>query len=471
MFTKTDYQQIIQDVFKNPVTLLVSREGAGKSLIARELLHRQHNVIFLCETNAQASEKAATFMSMGIPTQLVKSKAAKLKEIGVISRMSREHIFAESIFDLKKTLKDAPQHLHQAIRETQGDTFDLTGQFSIVVATIAQRGQIQGFSQSGWLVIMDDPNQASVNHRVAITATARLHEKIKPEVLTVNGNTQLFGTRPDDCKLTHNISLPILFTTTEQIVCNMAKKNLAAKLINDFPDDELDGNIYMFSTDVTRKGKDWLIPVLAHSLDLELIGDGMYGTNAKLNTTKGNNSLTNTDTMIELSIPNMYTLYPLLVEFPEYSTSETIKMLMVDQLNQALGRNQGHRFKGANCYVLADKQYAVHISEAIKYKHQYFKNTDEIFTYVSKQRNVPIQEIQRFIKYQYQLALQKTGRDFTSLIALTELKWTGTDIIKFVEDLESVWPAVEIRQDREYIRDFKKLKEQLTELANSGRCE
>ena len=92
--------------------------------------------------------------------------------------------------------------------------------------------------------------------------------------------------------------------------------------------------------------------------DLTFIGDSL-GLDLNLTNNRGRNDLADKATMIKLSVPNAEVAKHLWAQFQGSEKPHTLNtILLADLANQAIGRNQGYRWKGKPCVVLVDPMYA-----------------------------------------------------------------------------------------------------------------
>lgn len=444
MSNNLDYKRIYKDIQSSRKNLLVSREGSGKSRFTEFLIKNLRKVIFLSATNKQAAEKYQSFLKLGFKAQLVKSRHYKLKELGVEPILK----FRSTPFEPIKIDEDATLELlrkqfgSDALKiwlKTRTDEFDLESDIQIICATFAQKWQISSFSSDSYLVIFDDPDRSQVCDFVMINDDkCEDFKKSDIEIITkqmMPGLIKNFIKRPIDNVLDNNVQLPILFTTTEELTSNLIIKNLGANML-DYRENKLEGNIFLFSTDVTRKKTDYLIPFFCKYLETKklknvLIGDGMQINEFNHSNSKGNNQLMETPTIIELSWPAGHRTFELQVEFPDKTQRQLEEMLLTDTLHQALGRNQGYRNRGQSAYVLCEQQFAPIISKRLAYKHIFFRTRDErmnyktddkIFWYIHKFLSRPINLMfspdskSYSILYDMVLRMKLTSQEITDLI-------------------------------------------------------
>ena len=266
---------------------------------------------------------------------------------------------------------------------------------NIVVTTFAQAmllPQLQKLPTSNWIIFFDDPDLSDVLSLVPYK------KEEWPNMLeaTVEKNTkEINGKRYFERGIEHYLGMTfrkcsVVFTTTEHLtrqaieyqfdkfrkpsVAYVAGKPTPRK-IHDEMEMLIGGNIYILGTTFVRSKIDGIIPPIVERLKkmghrVELIADGM-GSNINHSTSKGNNNLQQTHLIVELSIPHpdqvKTVCESLEIDFHTHSRDVTTK-LMLDKLNQAIGRNSGYRFSGADCVVLTDPQYHKELIQKVRYK-------------------------------------------------------------------------------------------------------
>lgn len=447
MSKNLNYKKIYKDIISSRKSLLISREGSGKSKFAEFLVNNLRKVIFLTATNKQAEEKYISFTKLGLNAQLVQSRHYKLKELGISPIFKNRNSPFEPIqIDEEKTIKYLEKHFGQDASkiwlQTRTDEFCLDSNIQIICSTFAQKWQISSFSSNSHLVIFDDPGRAQVCDFLLVDdQKVHEYEKTNTEITqkeVIPGTVKFFIRRPDEFTLDYGIKLPILFTTTEELTSGMITKNLGANLL-DCRENNLDGNIFLFSTYSTRKKHDFLIPFFGKYLEKKglpnvIIGDGMNINEFNHTNSKGNNQLMDVPTIIELSWPATNRTFELLVEFPDKTQRELEEMLLLDTLHQALGRNQGYRNRGKTAYVLCDHQFASAISNKLAYKHIFLRNQKERMNF--KTDDKIYWHIHRFLTKPINLMFEFDYKNKTVLYNLVnEMELTSTEIAELIMSL------------------------------------
>jgi hypothetical protein len=140
-------------------------------------------------------------------------------------------------------------------------------------------------------------------------------------------------------------------------------------------DDIAGGIITIIGTCKVRKKVDGIIPLVVRRLnkekyDTRLIADGLSSEFNHSNN-KGRNDLNKTNILVELSIPHpiqVRTICDALEKSYSTDRNEITRVIMLDRMHQAIGRNCGYRYKGYECIVLVDKQVHKNIVENTRYR-------------------------------------------------------------------------------------------------------
>ena len=395
-----EYSALSREIENNQVNLLMSREGMGKSLLAMDLVQRLRKVIFLCESNVRCLEKFHTFSSRGIRTQLIRSKSSKIKNNGfTVYTIPVAPAFQPRVLDKDEILlgmeaKLGKQAALEQYNSVVADEFDLSGKYDIIVATFAQIRQIQGFSNDQWIVMFDDPDRSTVNKVEQLTSN---YDKVPKDFnLTrmegLKGYDAMFIFRPERLNINFQVELPQIFTTTENITGQMIQTNLSAKLI-DLREHQTEANVHLISTTSTRKKYDRLIPYFTELMnyqghEIKLFQNGVDKFIAKTHEeVKGSNEYLDCDTIVEISWPRADEHLPLKVEFPHLSQDTIEFLILLDQLHQSIGRNQGHRYRGRSCYVLCDNHYAKRVHNNLQYDHVFYENETDRYAAIARGDN------------------------------------------------------------------------------------
>lgn len=509
----TRHQEVCDEVLERDVSVWLGREGSGKSKLALHLAHnRAKNVIFLCHSNEQCRKQAESFASgeKKASVQLVVGRTEKMKLAGLpVVWKSDGELFGSMEFDGEKTLdalkdplgdyKMSKEEALELIDEFEGDKFDLSGDVQIIVATSAQIWQVQGKDLDNWVIMLDDPDRQHVNSvmRVDKKVYDSIEDPSMRKTCVFSKKQEYFAIRPADKAITWNIKIPMLVTTTEELVARMVKKNLGGDVIDDRAKQEA-GHIVLFCTDATRKTDDWLIPYFARYMEekvlkepLVAIGNGIVGMDVTHSTARGSNAWMEHHSIIELSQPDQNVAYPIRAEFAELEDDqdEANRLIMLDQLFQSVGRNQGHRAKfNKSCFIFCDKQHSAYISKKMseQYKHEYFtKKTRESRIDALKKAQMRdtfefkyLFEIDKFLSNPHTVAFSESGNKHNDLTRYAKrFKLERSKLIDLTEKLDKhVFSLLSNNPDGVYVRKdlekyttaYKRLVIQLQVLVSKG---
>jgi hypothetical protein len=172
----------------------------------------------------------------------------------------------------------------------------------------------------------------------------------------------------------------MVFTTTELLtkrllidhLCKLMKPPVIHGMMEKVPY----GRVTVIGTNKVRRRYDAIIPVIIRILDkkyksnpVQLIADGLGSVYNHVNS-KGVNCLTETDVLIEVSVPHPNEVKKvcavLEVDYDIKRHEITIDM-MLDKVHQAIGRNSGYRWKEKESVVLVDKKYHAEMIKSIRY--------------------------------------------------------------------------------------------------------
>lgn len=166
------------------------------------------------------------------------------------------------------------------------------------------------------------------------------------------------------------VSPKIIITTTEWLTGYYALQSLkrsglrAADHVDLFPSTEC--IVTAISTTITRKRNYAVLIPIVEKLkkefpeeDVTLIADGI-GCDLNLSNNKGRNDLAEATTIIKLSWPHPTVNATIGAHFADVKDPDYDLMIatqLADLGNQAIGRNQGFRFRGKQAIVLVDPKY------------------------------------------------------------------------------------------------------------------
>lgn len=166
-----------------------------------------------------------------------------------------------------------------------------------------------------------------------------------------------------------------------------------------------DCHVTLLMTKLVRRSNKALL-LLVHSKlreefpdeDLTFIGDGL-GLDLNLTNNRGRNDLADKHSLIKLSVPHRDVAVHLWAQFQGADPRALNTILLADLANQAIGRNQGHRWQRKTCTVLIDPMYAdkLVVSDLLRYSPtpwSFHEPTSARLTF-----HGPITELEQRLKY------------------------------------------------------------------------
>jgi hypothetical protein len=198
----------------------------------------------------------------------------------------------------------------------------------------------------------------------------RLSESVGPLYLFKN---RYYAQRPVHKTIGHKIREPywqakLLVTTTEWFTGYLALKTFARQEHHAFQEVDVfrttDCNVTLISSVITRKRDHAVLLPMIEQLrqefpgeQIELIADGL-ASKFTLSNSKGRNDLQDATTIIKLSWPHPEVIATLGAHVGRVDYHDLmIATLLADLANQAIGRNQGFRYRGKEAIVLVDPRY------------------------------------------------------------------------------------------------------------------
>ena len=224
-----------------------------------------------------------------------------------------------------------------------------------------------------------------------------------------------------------------IYTTTEVIT----QKALALLMlrrqeeyqVHDEMDDIAGGIITILGTGKVRKKYDGIIPLITRRLGkmeykVRLIADGLSSIINHSNN-KGRNDLNETNILVELSIPHpnyVRTICDAIDMSFDREQNEVNRLIMLDRMHQAIGRNSGYRYKGCECVVLVDTNVHKHIVEDTRYK-------------IDRDNSVPIDRTRR-------MGRKDTRIEDTASPLVQEVEHLLNNINEYVSDFRLIKPDI-----------------------------
>lgn len=390
----------MSEVVLHGVTCVGGEEGLGKTYIVILLASKGRKFILCCKSNEQAAKKTEELNEIGLNVKQVRSKEYKFKlkygfgferyeptnpyEIGAINIPATVD---KMVAQCGMTIEEATEAYKQ-IEPDSFPEFDPRAKFSKShplwkeitgvhgwVTTFAQMKALQ----ESWnkpleqiVIIIDDPDVEDVS---VLRPYKERYQNDRDnnvfEVVTIDGKEYCRIDRRE--LLCHSLRNDVLFTTTE--LCTQYVINHNYNDVNNytlFRDVKIDrGNVFFIKTKLTQKDYHYFFHLYERVLSKEgvetkLIADGI-GAELNLSNNKGRNDLKDYNTLIKISRPHPDRVRWLCAEVgvkwhgwkrmfrgkkEEGITQDMLdEALMLDVMNQAIGRNSGNRFCGKEAVV------------------------------------------------------------------------------------------------------------------------
>ena len=455
-------------------------EGAGKSLLARDMARFGQKIIFACKSWDQAFEKYDDFKRSGdehgFSVDLFLSKDAKARRrFGVpVERgnTARPYEVGRILDDesLTKFKANNPNLSDQFIRVCwaflQQDEFfvydsslepgystnfvenhplwdrfnqGLVGKDADILVTthaqlrlLVQKNRHVPMDRIVWV---DDPDITDV---IDIEAyDSHRHGQIDwdnpPEnTRVVNGNT--YFARPEEQSIGLGQRNNICIYTTTEVLTRQAIENLLNRrheeyVLHDKMNFLTGGRITILGTSKVQKRFDAIVPIISRLLEKQgfenvLIANGL-GTPINHSNSKGNNQLKEATILVELSHPHpieKFTYCDALEINRGQNASQVGQQMMLDRLHQAIGRNSGYRSAGYECVILADSHVHGFLIDNVRYA-------------IDRKNSVQIDRTQNMSRND-----RRTKENVTPFVA--ELESLINSVDQLVMDSRKIKPAI-----------------------------
>ena len=398
-------------------------EGAGKSRLAVDFARHGQKIVFACKSWNQAFEKYSDFKELGLKyefsVQLFASKDGKIrKRFGVpVVRADSSDPFRTGKIQVEESIQAiiranptlSPdfirlswqffgadvlsfERLPAPIFDEDGNLVDdneggnYVGQdVDVLVTTFAQLRILKLKGQNipnDWMIWIDDPDISDVvdidpydPERWGELSDEDLEKKTRQ----VNGKRYFRRDPAQSLGYAYRYH-KCVYTTTEVLTRDaiglMMRRRIEEYLIHDKMTHLNGGRITILGTCRVHKRFDGVIPLVAGRLNklgfpTVLIADGLSSAINHSNN-KGKNTLDKTNILVELSVPHpvqVRTVCDALDKSFTTEQNEVTKLLMLDRMHQAIGRNSGYRYQGGyQCVVLADRLFHKYLVENARYK-------------------------------------------------------------------------------------------------------
>lgn len=395
---------------RSDIMLMYAFEGFGKSYLAYLKASKGQKVLFASSSNEQAHEQAEGFRQLGLNVQFIPGREYILKARYGIAAQKRDvnnpweaqrvderltkawmrtntKYTAEEIDEIweASTPPDAEWETHQIICTTIART-QSWGQIQRQNAQFwSGKAYVPSHSvrvPSGAVIFFDDPDRKYFTRLFPYDDQYADLVVDGIRVPTVEHGDRKYLVKPEKFTLGFGLfSTQWVFTTTElltsYLIENLYKDVYKPKLM---PDEKMmAGNITMIKTVMVRSKKDGVLPVIAERLrkekyEFEYIANGQ-GTRFNLANNKGQNTLSDSDLVVEVSMPHFETVTPYIDEL-NWTDSDRYTMSLVlalDDAQQAIGRNSGYRWadRGEDsrrrCVVLCEPKLHKALLKTMRY--------------------------------------------------------------------------------------------------------
>jgi len=375
--------------------VLLFPEGAGKSQLARSLVENNIPVLFVCKSWDQTIEKYISFTKQLVGsehnTYLLKSLSAFVKKrFGAQAHYkSSDNPYNLGQLDVDKTIEAikstgenaSEAFLRLSLNLFRQDDFDFTNpeknQFVFSTIEMLRSASFQGkFLPKEWIVWVDDPEFSDLIDIHPVTS--RRVSSDSDSITIIQGQT--YYKRHENlslgAKLQNNICI---YTTTEKLNERALKSLFESRdqpyKVHDGMHHLAGGQVTIVGTSAVRRNLDGLLPVYMQRLkkdgfDLTFIADGLAVQHNHV-VTKGKNNLSDKNSIIEISVPHpnqvQTTCHALGLPYGPKS-NEIARIIALDKMHQAIGRNCGYRSQSNEATVLVDKNYLKCLVESCRYE-------------------------------------------------------------------------------------------------------
>lgn len=349
-------------------------EGYGKSTaIVDALIRAKKKVIFCCGSNAQAREKTESFKLYG--AKRAKSFAAVFEESLGFAPIFIERGGAWDLpeLDVTATIELMCENLgctaddaKTAIDEMKDDAASSRELNSAVIVTTFDMGNVIYVTNNcttGYVFVVDDPSMSNL-----FIQDWQYDDNNMPFINEQRDASEVMFGREDP------FQDKIIWTTTEKLVMEAVKKLHQDNLLLNVDESlDNDNDILLIPTMLTRKALKPILPGMhkcimedCHLDNVHFMSDGV-GADINLVSSKGRNDLTG-DAVIVASFPHPIEVLNTLALIDEGDQWEVRRQMVIDKLNQALGRGQGYRQSNSRALVLCDPQLEILIKNRCRYR-------------------------------------------------------------------------------------------------------
>jgi hypothetical protein len=372
---RAEINKAVQKALTVEHTVIRTAEGYGKSTgLVQKLLSLNQEILFCCSSNKQANEKVESFKLYG--AERVWSTSAliehELKVKPVMIESGKE--WAPPMLDIEETAKLVTEKLKMTLDEATEAVLLLKDEArasreskaKVLVTTFAMGNVLfqTAMGRTGRVIIVDDPSTGDL-----LTKKVELQDEGEaPEVVAERSVEETpFGKRffGQD---------KIIWTTTEHLVTRIIKHFHQAQVVDIQENLQTNGHVLLKETTLVRKATKIVLPGIHECVkhntksSVRLISNSL-GLQFNLVNTKGRNDLKG-DTVIVISQPHNNEILSLCATLDDFNQHEIKRQMMVDVMDQALGRSQGHRGGEHYALVLCDPAYKITLQNRSRYELQ-----------------------------------------------------------------------------------------------------
>lgn len=346
-------QTFVKQALHHKHAVLRTAEGFGKSFgLVSALLREGKDILFCSASNAQANEKTESFKLFGAE-RAWSLRALIEHRLGVSAVMiASTEPWGMPVLDKDATVAViaekhgcSSEEAEQALKELQDEAHQSTQSGAQLLVTTFHTGDRLQRQGIGRTIIVDDPSVSDLLlHQVELT-------KDGFEITAERGVDETIFATP---QLLHGV----IWTTTEKLVVEVIKRHHPEVYVKDVQEAlAAKHHILIHPTWLVRRLTKAVLPgvhlCVEHNTkrDIKLLMNGA-GTALNLVSTKGRNDLKG-DSCIVISHPHPVAVKEaaLTLQLPDW---EVTAQMVVDVLDQALGRTHGHRACDARTLVLCD---------------------------------------------------------------------------------------------------------------------
>jgi hypothetical protein len=379
---------------KSKSLLLRTSEGFGKSTtIVEELIKNQKKIMFCCASNTQVAEKLESFKHHN-PQRVISTGALFEETCGFklitkekqclwdISPVDDDKTIDLMVKESKLTHSEAAEALNLIKEEAKSSRL----LHSSLIITTFEMGSVlytAALGHTGYTVVLDDPNASTF-----FTEDWGFNEQTQlPELKETRTKEEvIFGKK-------FEMQDQIIWTTTEKLTAEIIKLHHPETFTLDVEENlDNDNLILLIPTKLVRSHLKQVIPemhkcIISETKDIvHFISDGVQAEHNLLSS-KGKNTLKG-NSVVVVSYPHPHEVLNTMAALEDTMLQfEVRNQIVVDKLNQALGREHGNRSTGSHSVVLCDPAFTSVIKNKVRYK----VNEIKLMTRKVKLNGVPIE--------------------------------------------------------------------------------